>query len=344
MLTLLLLLQVPSEYLEAERAARLALERLGVSTRDVRVDYGTGLPRDVNGQQKGDRIAINTRRYPESVKSVYHEFWHYYQQQKLGGEARFADAYARHPYETNPFELEARLAADVMEHTQRTRSSLLFRLRGRTFESDIVDAMERARPRMRDLWKGEPTPHLTKFEAARSIAASAAKREAAGLAQFAAAYLLKEAMNGRIAVGDLAEPVFWRDTAVFTVAARVTEKALTRAPGLARAALPLAAGMAAVNVLSGRASLTDVLIDTGSFLAVGMAVNLVADGLIYPILFAAGPPGWIAAGVYTVAKLAITLYAGEKLSAWVKGLFGGDGSRNPGSRREGVRQKIDGIE
>ncbi len=169
-------------------------------------------------------------------------------------------------------------------------------------------------------------------------AKGAVKRQLAGAGQFAAAYLLKEAMNGRIAVGDLKEPQFWGDLAVFTGAASLVNRLPLQ--GIGRAALPLAAGMAAVQLLHGQASLKDALIDTGSFLAAGFAVNLLADGLIYPILFAAGPPGWIAAGVYTVAKLAVTLYLGEKISGWIRGgglekLFGG-----APPEREGVSQKI----
>jgi len=176
----------------------------------------------------------------------------------------------------------------------------------------------------------------------RARVRSVVRSEAAGAGQFVAAYLLKEAMNGRVAVDDLKEPRFWGDLAVFTGAAHLTSKLPLK--GLGRAALPLAAGMAAVQLIHGQASVKDVLIDTGAYLAAGLAVNLLADGLIYPMLFAAGPPGWIAAGVYTVAKLAITLYAGEKLSGWLRGLLGEPGTRNPEPGREGVKQKVDGVQ
>ncbi len=161
------------------------------------------------------------------------------------------------------------------------------------------------------------------------------RRELAGAGQFAAAYLLKEAMNGRIGT-EVATTGFWVDLGVFTAASRLA----TKLP-VGRAVLPLAAGMVAVQLLHGHASLKDVAIETGAYLAAGLAVNLLADGLIYPILFAAGPPGWIAAGVYTVAKLAVTLYVGERLSGWLHGLLGEPGTRNPEPGREGVKQRIE---
>ncbi len=345
-LLIAVLVQVPSDYQAAEAAARLALEKLGVSTQGVRVVYDGSLPKDVNGQQKGDLIRINTHRYPESVKSVYHEFWHYYQQQRLGGEARFSELYSKFPYDANPFETEARYAADVMEHAHRMSSSLLFRMMGRSYEKSVVEQLEKARPKMEEFWKGSTVApeHLTKPTIA-DRAASLVKREAAGMATFAAAYLLKEAMKGRLAT-EVATPAFWGDVGAFTVAARVAEHGVVRLGGgsLARTALPLAAGMAAVQLLHGKASLKDVLIDTASFVAAGWAVGAIADGLIYPVLFAAGPPGWVAAGVYTVAKLAVSLYAGEKLSAFLHGLFDGRATKvaTP-ETREGIKQKIDAL-
>ena len=111
--------------------------------------------------------------------------------------------------------------------------------------------------------------------------------------------------------------------------------------GLSKAAFPLAAGMAAVQLASGEFSLKDLAISTGSFMAAGLAVSAVADSIIYPLLFAAGPPGWVAAGVYSVAKLAVTLYLGEKLEHWIQGLFSDSGSRETG--RQGAKQKIDGL-
>jgi len=199
------------------------------------------------------------------------------------------------------------------------------------------ERVQRAGMRQEFRWTKVAGPqYVAAYRARMDRAGSAVKREAAGAGTFAAAYLLKEAMNGRVAFKDLAEPRFWGDLAAFSVAARVTEKLPLR--GLARQALPLAAGMAAVQLLSGHASLRDIAIDTGAFLVAGAAVNLIADGLIYPALFAAGPPGWIAAGVYTVAKMAVTLYAGEKVGAWLRGMF-----TREAQGREGVVEKLNRI-
>jgi 4-alpha-glucanotransferase len=132
-------------------------------------------------------------------------------------------------------------------------------------------------------------------------------REAGGLAQFGLAFLLKEAVKGNNALPELAKPSFWGGALVFTGASRLAGRGTV---------LPLAAGMAAMQLLAGDFSWSRLLMSTGAFLAAGVAVNLVADGLIYPALFAAGPPGWIAAGAYTVAKLAATLYLGEKIEEW----------------------------
>jgi len=160
------------------------------------------------------------------------------------------------------------------------------------------------------------------------------RNETAGAGKFAAAYLLKEAFKGRNALGDLRTPGFWGSLSAFTVAARGAEKLLPF-----KNVLPLAGGMAAVQLLSGNFSLRDLAISTGSFVAAGAAINLFADGWIYPMLFAAGPPGWAAAGAYTVGKLAVTLYAGEKLEEWIRSRL----DRSQETRSEGVRQKIDRL-
>lgn len=147
-----------------------------------------------------------------------------------------------------------------------------------------------------------------------------AREAGVSTAAFAAAYLLKETFKGnpRGALYEMKEPMFWGSLAAFTGAAKATDWAVKGAPRLARAALPLTAGMAAVQLLTGQASLKNVLIGTASYLVAGAAVNLLADSLIYPLLFAAGPPGWIAAGAYTIGKLAVTLYVGEKIEEWLR--------------------------
>ena len=179
-----------------------------------------------------------------------------------------------------------------------------------------------------------------------------------GTITFVAAYLGKEALKAategdlermRQAAAQLGTAEFWAGLGAFTVAARGTERAVQSLPlggagrAIGRAALPLAAGMAAVEIVSGRASPARVLTGTAAYLGAGLAVNAVADGLIYPVLFAAGPPGWIAAGVYTVAKLAVTLYLGEKLDAWLQGLGRPKPAPRAPARTEGILQKLQRV-
>jgi hypothetical protein len=193
------------------------------------------------------------------------------------------------------------------------------------------------------------------------------KAEVAGAGHFAAAYLVKEAFQAvttgdprrvRDAIRGMGEPGFWGSLGLFSVAARVATHGVARLPlkgftrSLAGHALPLAAGMAAVEVVMGERSWKRVLVGTGSFLVAGAAVSLVADAVIYPMLFAAGPPGWIAAGIYGIAKMAATLYLGERLEHWAMGLF----RKRPRNRhpqrpssqesslsRRGIRDRIDAI-
>lgn len=195
----------------------------------------------------------------------------------------------------------------------------------------------------RDVLLREALPPVTKFFSAASMKGRV-RHEAGAVGTFVAAYLLKETLKAmetpdpagmRAAAGQLKTAAFWGNLFVFTVAARAADKLPLK--GLARSTVPLAVGMAAVQFLSGNYSLQDLAITTGSFLAAGVAVNLLADGLLYPALFAAGPPGWAGAGVYTVAKLAVTLYAGEKLETWMRSMLGN------GSGREGVKQILDRL-
>jgi hypothetical protein len=189
--------------------------------------------------------------------------------------------------------------------------------------------------------------------------------EVAGAGHFAAAYLVKEAFQSvtagdprriKAAIRGMGEPGFWGSLGLFSVAARVGTHGVGRLPlkGVARSltahALPLAAGMAAVEFAMGSRSWTQVMIGTGSFLVAGAGVSLVADSVIYPLLFAAGPPGWIAAGLYSIAKAAATLYFGERLEDWIRGLLH---PRGPGHRpgrpslaaysRRGVKVSVDSI-
>ncbi len=130
----------------------------------------------------------------------------------------------------------------------------------------------------------------------------------------------------------------WSSFAVFSAAATATSRMVTGR--LAKASLPLAVGIAAVQLARGQASPRDIAISAGSYAAAGLAVGLIADGLIYPALFAAGPPGWIAAGIYTLAKFGATWYLGSKLEGWVRGFLDRGGLDRI---REGVKEKIETI-
>ncbi|MBI2933744.1 MAG: hypothetical protein HYY16_19035 [Planctomycetes bacterium] len=227
--------------------------------------------------------------------------------------------------------------------------------------TELLPADHRAVDKVKDRLRkaaADPTPMN---RAVKSVA-KVAKQEAIGMAQFAAAYLLKEGFKAvetrdpkrmKQAALQLKDPRFWGGVALFSVAARATEFALTKLPlpgvakGLSKAALPLAAGMAAVQVLSGRVSPKNVLIGTGAFLTAGYAVNMVADGLIYPLLFRAGPPGWLGMAAYTVVKMAVTLYLGEKLEAWAHRLLERGKPQqtalNVQPQQEGVQRKIESL-
>jgi len=257
---------------------------------------------------------------------------------------------------TEGAKFDVKLAERFMQHAEESTLRDLAKGFGAgygTSKQDALDLLKRngiveADADMKQL-PPEPDPVAAND---RARMRSRAKAELAGAGQFAAAFLVKEAFKAietgdpaamKHALREVATARFWGDLAVFTVAARAAEH-LPLGHGLLRMGVPLAAGMAAVQVLHGKASLKDVMIDTAAFLAAGAVVGAIADGLIYPALFAAGPPGWIAAGVYTVAKLAVTLYAGEKLGAWMRGLFD-RGSHDDAShvRREGVKQKLEAV-
>ncbi|MBI2931710.1 MAG: hypothetical protein HYY16_08665 [Planctomycetes bacterium] len=159
--------------------------------------------------------------------------------------------------------------------------------------------------------------------ALRRLRASATE-EAVGAGQFAAAYLVHGAIKAvetrdsarmKEAARQVGTLQFWAGVGTFTAASHASRWILLRlgVSGLWRSALPLAAGMAAVQLLSGRFSGEDVAAGTVSFLAAGAAVDLAAR------MMWGGRTGWILG----VAKLAATLYGAEKL--------------------DGVRERIEGL-
>jgi hypothetical protein len=154
------------------------------------------------------------------------------------------------------------------------------------------------------------------------------RAEATHTGSFVAAFLLKEAIKAvetqdaarvRRAVHQFKDPHFWSTLATFSIVGRIVQEGVVRVPltGLPgrvfRTALPLGAGVLAAQVMSGRLSFRDAAVTTGSMLAAGGAVSLLADGLLYRLLFAAGPAGWLGATAYAVGKLGVSLYLGEKL-------------------------------
>ncbi len=350
---------VPEDFRRAEAAARDFLGELGVPTRGVRVVWGPIDPREYGetaeslrrfpnrreeAMQLGRRVWMDHTVGPRPLLQQYlfHEFWHYYQQQRGGGSNWFDWAYKRLGCATRPLYIKNRFEREAYFMQVPLYREFRWRERnpGGDWEAHLRSTLVDALPRLRRIWSGSPiTPkHLGRLEAELlgahdRAAGTTARREIAGALTYAAAFLLKEAVDGRFteAAAELREPAFWGSLAVFTVAARATEKAI--GGGALKSVLPLAAGMAAVQLLSGHLSARDVALSTGAYLAAGLVVNAIADGVIYPLLFAAGPPGWAAAGVYTVAKLAATLWLGERLDAWLRAAFA----------RPGVAATIDAI-
>jgi hypothetical protein len=112
--------------------------------------------------------------------------------------------------------------------------------------------------------------------------------------------------------------------------------------GLARWSFPLAIGWPLIEIVTGRATPRDAIVSGLSYVATATAVNMFADAIIAPALFAVGPSGWFAAGLYMVGKAALSVYLGDRLHAWLHGLL--DRADDRKSRgREGVVQKIDGL-
>jgi hypothetical protein len=336
---------VPADFRRAETAARDFLGELGVPTRGVRVAWGPIDPREYGETEESLRRFPNRREEamqlgrtiwmdhtvgprPLLQQYLFHEFWHYYQQQRGGGSNWFDWAYKRLGCATRPLYLKNRFEREA--YFMQVPLYREFRWRERNprgaWEAHLRSTLADTLPRLRRIWSGSPIApkHLDRLETELLGAhdrATTARREVAGALTYAAAFLVKEAVDGRFpeAATELRDPAFWGSLAVFTIAARATERAIAAAPlpALAKSALPLAAGMAAVQLLSGHVSARDVALSTGAYLAAGLVVNAIADGLIYPLLFAAGPPGWAAAGVYTVGKLAATLWLGDRLAAWL---------------------------
>ncbi|MBI2931708.1 MAG: hypothetical protein HYY16_08655 [Planctomycetes bacterium] len=160
----------------------------------------------------------------------------------------------------------------------------------------------------------------------------AVKGELAGMARFAVAFMAKETISAaetrnprRVleAGRELGRPMFWVGLGAFSAAAHVTDVGVRMLPRrigtLTRAWLPLTAGMAAMQGVSGRFSPRDLAWSAGTFLAVGTAVDVAVRALV-------GPTGW----VWNVAKLTATLYFAEKLENRLR-------------RSRGVRERLEDV-
>jgi hypothetical protein len=212
---------------------------------------------------------------------------------------------------------------------------------------------ENGRQRIMDLWAAidrVKTPLPNKVEG------SSLRRELGGMGTFLAAYLVKEgfkALEARDphkmgeAVAQFGHLDFWKGVGAFTGASWLASYGVTKlslplwARGISKVALPLAVGTAAVQWLSGTLSLRNFLVSTGSYLAAGAIVSSLADAFVYPTLFSAGPPGWLAAGLYTTGKLALSLYVGEKLENWLHRRLSKKGVAP--KQESGVKEKVDGV-
>lgn len=147
----------------------------------------------------------------------------------------------------------------------------------------------------------------------------------------------------------------------------------------AKLGVPLYAGIATLRVMEAamtggdvKTALIDSGITTGSYVAANaivrggtrLALNaavrygarfltgFATKGLYAPLL-AMGPWGWAAAGALFIVETAVTMYLGDKIEGWVRGLFNRGGNKDnhtagsvpsaSGASREGVAQKVDRL-
>jgi hypothetical protein len=105
----------PTEFQEAEAAGRQLLESIGIATKGLEIRYvklGSGADLGIH---KGGRIIVNLDA-AKNAGTVFHEVWHY-AQQELEGRARFERAYEKYrPLgEANPYEVDARKIQDRLQ-------------------------------------------------------------------------------------------------------------------------------------------------------------------------------------------------------------------------------------
>ncbi|MBI2931709.1 MAG: hypothetical protein HYY16_08660 [Planctomycetes bacterium] len=215
---------------------------------------------------------------------------------------------------------------------------------------DVWNAVVRARPDAQKVFQWSdgiaeakpqevvPTPREVRMKAGpvpQNRASRFVAREARGALQFGAAFVVKESVVAaetrdwgkiRAAMRELRQPIFWVGLGAFSGASQLTDWGVRLLPSrmgmLTRAWLPLTAGMAAMQGLSGTFSARDLAWSAGTFLVVGTVVDVAMKRLL-------GPAGWIGG----VARLALTLYGAEKLEGWLRRRV----------ESQGVRGGIEGI-
>jgi hypothetical protein len=100
------------------------------------------------------------------------------------------------------------------------------------------------------------------------------------------------------------------------------------------------------ELITGTRPALAIVVANASYASAGLLVNDISDGFVYPLLFRAGPPGWIAAGLYTIAKGVAAYYLGDAIERWYASLFQGDPMRShPGAtpRSAGLIRTINRI-
>jgi len=195
-----------------------------------------------------------------------------------------------------------------------------------------------------ELKRAVSTPPSAQPEGAQPLSRRAlrkARTEAAGAARFAAAYVLKEGIValekrdlghlGQAALG-LKAPEFWGGLAVFTGVAQGVTMALERKavvegmerrlPRVARMAVkgyvPMAAAVPALEAAMGERDAVKIARRTGMFL--GLAALLDSPMMVSVRIASRMPgPGTVAGAALGVTKLAVLLWASEKIDEGIDG-------------------------
>lgn len=155
-------------------------------------------------------------------------------------------------------------------------------------------------------------------------------------ARFGAAALLDATLDAAVErrtlrVGDVLEDVLSPESlgsaGVFAVVSRGVSRGWTRVPPLrrvssalprfaqtwTRSAIPMAAGVAASQVVFGRWDPVSGAVSTTSLLISDLVAGRLLDAAVYPMLFTGGMPGWLASEAYAAAKLGFTLHLAGRM-------------------------------